>query len=70
MKEGERLGRWEGEIKTGQITEDRLQKEEDRRQRTEDRGKKVRGWEGGKVRLKRDRFQRTDYRRQMTVERR
>jgi hypothetical protein len=24
MKEGERLGRWEGEIKPGQITKDRV----------------------------------------------
>ena len=33
--EGERLGRWEGEIKPGQKTEDRGQMSEDRGQRTE-----------------------------------
>ncbi len=45
MKEGERLGRWEGEIKPGQITEDRRQRTEDRGLRTEDRGRRseVRG---------------------------
>jgi hypothetical protein len=38
MKEGERLGRWEGEIKPGQMTEVGGQMTEIRLQRSEDRG--------------------------------
>jgi len=41
MKEGERLGRWEGEIKPGQRAEDRGQRTDDRRQRAEDRSQKT-----------------------------
>jgi len=41
MKEGERLGRWEGEIKPGQKTEVGSQRTEGRSQRSEIRGQRA-----------------------------